>query len=328
MSSPNKFHSLAHTEIFASTQRTLDFNTLDRALPSSLGPTRTPKSRSSSSPYPSPSISPPSSHNSPSTSPRSSTGSSQARAPVARSSTHANQAGARSRPSRPSRPSLQQRASSIAYSECSVSDKSESALSDDELPVFGRSVGISRTSSPEKKVRFPPMSAGSSVKVEVVTMGDDEEEEEEDQLEEEEGVEEEVTAPGATKKKIPKPAGEAGRPNSGGYNLQDALNWPRARYDKVNNFIKDLVVSELDSRVPFSKQVPSKIQYVRTQATSKFPCLLNYERSWAADAFIRSRLKYMKFVAEKNELEALAAEGRKLRKRRPTRSQGQDDDEE
>jgi hypothetical protein len=32
--------------------------------------------------------------------------------------------------------------------------------------------------------------------------------------------------------KIPKPKGEAGRSNSGGYNLQEALGWEEKRYSE------------------------------------------------------------------------------------------------
>jgi hypothetical protein len=33
--------------------------------------------------------------------------------------------------------------------------------------------------------------------------------------------------------KIPKPAGEAGRPRSGGYNLKEVLGWTKADFDKI-----------------------------------------------------------------------------------------------
>ena len=47
----------------------------------------------------------------------------------------------------------------------------------------------------------------------------------EDELESEEDV--------GTRKKIPKPPGEAGRPQSGGYNLQEKLNWNDRTYDSI-----------------------------------------------------------------------------------------------
>jgi hypothetical protein len=46
---------------------------------------------------------------------------------------------------------------------------------------------------------------------------------EEDELESEED----------TSKKIPKPPGEAGRPHSGGYNLQDKLDWNDKTYESI-----------------------------------------------------------------------------------------------
>ena len=47
----------------------------------------------------------------------------------------------------------------------------------------------------------------------------------EDELESEEDV--------GTRKKIPKPPGEAGRPQSGGYSLQEKLNWNDRTYDSI-----------------------------------------------------------------------------------------------
>jgi hypothetical protein len=32
---------------------------------------------------------------------------------------------------------------------------------------------------------------------------------------------------------IPKPSGEAGRPRSGGYNLEDTLAWPKDQYEAL-----------------------------------------------------------------------------------------------
>jgi hypothetical protein len=33
--------------------------------------------------------------------------------------------------------------------------------------------------------------------------------------------------------KIPKPHGEAGRPNSGGYNLKESLGWTKTDFEKI-----------------------------------------------------------------------------------------------
>jgi len=51
----------------------------------------------------------------------------------------------------------------------------------------------------------------------------------------EDGEDDEDTAKAATpKKKIPKPLGEAGRKNCGGYNLETELNWTHIKYE---NFV-------------------------------------------------------------------------------------------
>jgi hypothetical protein len=43
----------------------------------------------------------------------------------------------------------------------------------------------------------------------------------------------ELESEGDVSKKIPKPPGEAGRPQSGGYNLQDKLGWNDRTYESI-----------------------------------------------------------------------------------------------
>jgi len=76
--------------------------------------------------------------------------------------------------------------------------------------------------------------------------------------------------------KIPKPPGEAGRKNSGGFNLQEVLGWNDNKYKefmvshpslsgnsyslKKKQWIADETTSKLNLSKPFSKQKPEAIQ--------------------------------------------------------------------
>ena len=80
------------------------------------------------------------------------------------------------------------------------------------------------------------------------------------------------------KKKVPKPPGEAGRRNCGGFNLEKALGWEVERYNDmmvsflsnfnrglltaVKKYVNDLVVRKLDGRKCFSGQKPEAIKDV------------------------------------------------------------------
>ena len=88
--------------------------------------------------------------------------------------------------------------------------------------------------------------------------------------------EDEPTVPVAKIPKIPKPPGEAGRKNSGGFNLQEVLGWDDDKYKKFmvsyafllttsthqskKQWIADETTSKLNLSKPFSKQKPEAIQ--------------------------------------------------------------------
>ncbi|KAJ3766546.1 hypothetical protein FB446DRAFT_608872, partial [Lentinula raphanica] len=94
--------------------------------------------------------------------------------------------------------------------------------------------------------------------------------------------------------KIAKPPGEVSRPGRGGYNLRAELKWPAARFDKVKSYIDKLVENQLDCTQPLSKQIMTKVEDVRSQASAKFRFLDDYLDHWAVDDFIRCHLKYRK----------------------------------
>ncbi|KAJ3873305.1 hypothetical protein F5051DRAFT_444375 [Lentinula edodes] len=118
--------------------------------------------------------------------------------------------------------------------------------------------------------------------------------------------------------RIPKPAGEVSRPGRGGYNLQNALNWPGNRFINIKKFIDKAVEENLDTTKPFTKQLPSKIEEVQTIASKKYPCLDDYRDNWVTNDFIKCHLKYRKQAIQKERLgeEAQKARGEAVEARR------------
>jgi hypothetical protein len=88
---------------------------------------------------------------------------------------------------------------------------------------------------------------------------------------------------------IPKPVGEPGRPNRGGYNLQSAINLDGTTYrklkvnlqsllekiaDRVKNAVHRLIKQHLDEGKSYSKQDPIKIDVICKEVKSTlFFCL-------------------------------------------------------
>ncbi|KAJ3797278.1 hypothetical protein GGU11DRAFT_756849 [Lentinula aff. detonsa] len=109
---------------------------------------------------------------------------------------------------------------------------------------------------------------------------------------------------------IPKPPGEVGRPNRGGYSLYPVLGWPKKKYDKVKDFINNLVEEHLNCELPMSAQRRGDIKKVQTEAATKFVFLKEYRGLWVIDDFIRNHLKYQKSVIKKEKLEKMVADAR------------------
>ncbi|KAJ3726394.1 hypothetical protein DFJ43DRAFT_1088012 [Lentinula guzmanii] len=109
---------------------------------------------------------------------------------------------------------------------------------------------------------------------------------------------------------IPKPPGEVGRPNRGGYSLYPVLGWPKKKYDKVKDFINNLVEEHLNCELPMSAQRRGDIKKVQTEAAAKFVFLKEYRGLWVTDDFIRNHLKYQKSVIKKEKLEKMVADAR------------------
>ncbi|KAJ3897935.1 hypothetical protein F5879DRAFT_927453 [Lentinula edodes] len=109
---------------------------------------------------------------------------------------------------------------------------------------------------------------------------------------------------------IPKPPGEVGRPNRGGYSLYPVLGWPKKKYDKVKDFINNMVEQHMNCELPMTAQRRADVKKVQIEAVAKFEFLKEYSGLWVVDDFIRNHLKYQKSVLKKEKLEKIAADAR------------------
>ncbi|KAL1711536.1 hypothetical protein EV715DRAFT_215206 [Schizophyllum commune] len=81
--------------------------------------------------------------------------------------------------------------------------------------------------------------------------------------------------------KIPKPPGEPGRPSSGGYSLEEVLQWGPQRYREVRSEARVAVYEE--------------------EAFRLFPIMEDYEDRWPIRAFATQRLHYLQNNARRIE---------------------------
>ncbi|KAG1875738.1 hypothetical protein F4604DRAFT_1680626 [Suillus subluteus] len=118
--------------------------------------------------------------------------------------------------------------------------------------------------------------------------------------------------------KIPKPAGEPGRPGRGGYTLYEALDWNPKMYTKFKKNVHNFIEDHLDTTKCASAQSPALLKVVRdkvnslyrslvvnelmtAQALNDFPDLENYSNLWPVNDLIMTRLKYTSSRARRKE---------------------------
>lgn len=170
-----------------------------------------------------------------------------------------------------------------------------------------------RDSSPESNLKSPsPLSTDSEL---------------EDDMSEEEHTSD-------SKRKILKPPGEAGRSNSGGFNLEKALGWEEEKYNNLTvrpqtnvrigltsgqKYLNDLVGKKLDVQKSFSSQKPEIVKDViqivsrllrllkkevlkSCQVNRKFKIEGVYDKDWPVREALKLRLKYTSEAARKQHL--------------------------
>ncbi|KAI0641415.1 hypothetical protein C8Q79DRAFT_919473 [Trametes meyenii] len=116
--------------------------------------------------------------------------------------------------------------------------------------------------------------------------------------------------------KIPKPAGEVGRPNRGGYKLEDALQWSAARMRTFKAVINQLVDKHLDATLSIAGQSESRMRLVRAEAVERLPALEMYEQEWPVLDAVKQRLKYTSSKARQAVQDAVAKIGQPRTRRK------------
>ncbi|KAG2746667.1 hypothetical protein P692DRAFT_201867553 [Suillus brevipes Sb2] len=111
--------------------------------------------------------------------------------------------------------------------------------------------------------------------------------------------------------KIPKPAGEPGRPGRGGYMLREALDWSPKAYTKFKNSMHRLIEEHLDTMRCASSQNPILLKTVRDKAVDAFPDLENYIEFWPVNDIVMMRLKYTSGRARQKEAEMVTGRSKK-----------------
>ncbi|KAG1761267.1 hypothetical protein EDD22DRAFT_847892 [Suillus occidentalis] len=112
--------------------------------------------------------------------------------------------------------------------------------------------------------------------------------------------------------KIPKPAGEPGRPGRGGYMLREALDWSPKAYTKFKNSMHHLIEEHLDTTKCASSQSPILLKTVRDKAVDAFPDLENYTEFWPVNDIVMMRLKYTSGRARQKEAGMVTGKSKKI----------------
>lgn len=91
--------------------------------------------------------------------------------------------------------------------------------------------------------------------------------------------------------RIPRPQGEVGRKNSGGYNLEDALGWDTSQFQIIKNDVQELCNQHLDLKSSYLKQEDHALEKVIDEALKRHPVFLRYLMNWPLTDIIKQHLK-------------------------------------
>ncbi|KZT31408.1 hypothetical protein SISSUDRAFT_1067781 [Sistotremastrum suecicum HHB10207 ss-3] len=109
---------------------------------------------------------------------------------------------------------------------------------------------------------------------------------------------------------IPKPAGEAGRPNAGGYSLEiklKELGWRTAEIESLQKHIKSLCNVHLDTAKPYSEQDAELKQVVINKVKLAFPILEAYVNTWPVTEMMKSVLKAARDKLKREKVQKAAS---------------------
>ncbi|EIN04328.1 hypothetical protein PUNSTDRAFT_138722 [Punctularia strigosozonata HHB-11173 SS5] len=91
--------------------------------------------------------------------------------------------------------------------------------------------------------------------------------------------------------RIPKPAGEAGRPDRGGYSLRTALRSDPSLYPQLLKLARDLVTKHLSPSICYSAQSKRALAEAISDGSSQLPLLNEFQDCWPLVDALRMRLK-------------------------------------
>ncbi|KZS87089.1 hypothetical protein SISNIDRAFT_491379 [Sistotremastrum niveocremeum HHB9708] len=149
----------------------------------------------------------------------------------------------------------------------------------DQLPTGSRAEQSSGTSLYQNPCAIPPLAVETPVQDDIVAL-------------------------------IPKPAGEAGRPNAGGYSLEiklKELGWRTAEIEGMQKLIKSLCNVHLDTSKPYSEQDADLKQLVINKVKLSFPILEAYVNIWPVTEMMKSVLKAARDKLKREKVQKAAS---------------------
>ncbi|KAF8505254.1 hypothetical protein BU17DRAFT_71476 [Hysterangium stoloniferum] len=100
--------------------------------------------------------------------------------------------------------------------------------------------------------------------------------------------------------KIPKPQGEPGCPNSGGYSVESELcGWSPDLLENVTRFVKNKANDTLDTTKSYKKQKSADINAICALAKKHYPVVNKYDNYWPIRDMIKLHLKYTSGIYQK-----------------------------
>ncbi|KAL5512116.1 hypothetical protein ACEPAG_3637 [Sanghuangporus baumii] len=94
---------------------------------------------------------------------------------------------------------------------------------------------------------------------------------------------------------IPKPPGEASRPNRGGYNLEEVLlgcSWSKDDITTRRKYVHRLIDKYLDICKPITRQKDRALKTVFDMAIREYPDFKRFQNDWPIKDMCRLHLKY------------------------------------
>ncbi|EIN03340.1 hypothetical protein PUNSTDRAFT_139645 [Punctularia strigosozonata HHB-11173 SS5] len=117
--------------------------------------------------------------------------------------------------------------------------------------------------------------------------------------------------------RIPKPLGEVGRPDRGGYSLRAVLAPTPTLYQDLIRLARQLVTKHLSPAICYSRQSKRNLAEALSDGASQLPVLNDYVDCWPLVDALRMRLKYTSSKAK-----AKTGTGSTLLKRQSSRLKG------